>query len=199
MAQGIQKRISKNGVVSYRVQIRQGDGFPPKSKTWPTLQEAKDWQTQEKARRRQGAYFPEQAKTKRTLADLIDRYITIILPTKPKDARNAQRQLQWWKSKLGKYALQTITPDLIAQYRKELAEGTTFRGIRRSPATVNRYLAILSTLMTYAVRETGWISDNPCLRVSKFKESKGRDRILLQDECGRLLEACRKAATSIFC
>lgn len=190
MAQGIQKRISKNGVVSYRVQIRQSDGFPPKSKTWPTLQEAKDWQTQEKARRRQGAYFSEQANRKHTLADLIDRYIAIILPTKPKDARNAKRQLEWWKSKLGKYALQTISPDLIAQYRKELAEGITFRGIRRSPSTVNRYLAILSTVMTYAVRETGWISDNPCLRVSKFQESKGRDRILSPEECTRLIEAC---------
>jgi hypothetical protein len=48
MAQGIQKRISKKNVVSYRVQIRDSDGFPPKSETFPTLQEAKDWQKQEK-------------------------------------------------------------------------------------------------------------------------------------------------------
>ena len=131
--------------------------------------------------------------TKHTLAELIDRYIAIILPTKPKDARNAQRQLEWWKAKLGKYALQTISPDLIAQYRKELAEGTTSKGTRRSPATVNRYLAILSTVMTYAVRETGWISDNPCLRVTKFQESKGRDRVASPDECSRLLEACKNS------
>lgn len=138
VAQGIQKRTSKNSVVSYRVQIRQSDGFPPKSKTFPVLQEAKDWQTQEKARRRQGAYFPEQTKKKHSLADLIDRYIAIILPTKPKDARNAKRQLEWWKSKIGKYALQNISPDLIANYRKELAEGMTYKKTRRSPSTVNR-------------------------------------------------------------
>lgn len=193
MAQGIQKRTSKNGAVSYRVQIRQSDGFPPKSKSFPNLQEAKDWQTQEKARRRQGTYFPEQAIKKHTLAELVDRYIEIILPTKPKDARNAQRQLEWWKTKIGKYALQTISPNLIAGCKKELSEGVTSKGTLRSPSTVNRYLAILSTVMTYAVKETGWITDNPCMRVSKFTESKGRDRVATPDECSRLLEACKKS------
>jgi integrase len=47
--------------------------------------------------------------------------------------------------------------------------------------------------MTYAVRECGWISDNPCLRVAKFQESKGRDRIATPEECNRLLEACEKS------
>jgi nucleoside-diphosphate-sugar epimerase len=45
------------------------------------------------------------------LAELIDRYLATVLPTKPKDARNAQRQLLWWKAKIGKFALQTISND----------------------------------------------------------------------------------------
>jgi integrase len=189
----IQKRRNKNGTHSYRVMIRQSDGFPPASKTFPSFQEAKDWGIQEEAYRRQGCYFPMKDKAKHTLAELVDRYIAIILPTKPKDARNAKRQLEWWKSKLGKHALQTLTPDLIARYRQELLSGLTNKGSKRSPATVNRYLAILSTVMTYAVRECGWISDNPCLRVTKFQESKGRDRVLSKEECDRLLDACLKS------
>lgn len=70
MAQGIQKRISKKNVVSYRVQIRESDGFPPKSQTFPTLQEAKDWQKQEKARRRQGYGPTDQIQGKQTLTNL---------------------------------------------------------------------------------------------------------------------------------
>ena len=101
----IQKRKNKNGTTSYRVMIRQSDGFPPAYKTFPTKQEAKDWAQQEEARRRQGCYFPEQAKPKHTLAELIDRYMAIILPTKPKDVRNVLRQLEWWKARLGKNAL----------------------------------------------------------------------------------------------
>ena len=193
MAQGIQKRTSKKNVVSYRVQIRESDGFPPKSKTFPTLQEAKDWQKQEKARRRQGYGPTDQIKGKQTLADLIDRYITIILPTKPKDARNMKRHLDWWRDKIGKYGLVKISPDLIAQCRQDLAEGTTSKKAKRSHATVNRYLASLSTIMTYGVRECGWITDNPCLRVAKFKEPKGRDRIASCDEFPRLLEECKNS------
>lgn len=188
----IQKRKTKKGT-SYRVMIRQSDGFPPASKTFPTLQEAKDWSKQEEARRRQGSYFPNQQQAKHTLSELIDRYITIILPTKPKNAKDTLRHLAWWKTKLGKYALHAISPNLIAQQRQELAEGITYKGTRRSPATVNRYMAALSCVMTYGIKECGWLTDNPCYRVSKFKESKGRDRIASVDECTRLIEACKQS------
>lgn len=67
----IQKRKKKNGSVSYRVLIRHNDGLPPTSKTFPTLQEAKDWERKEETNRRQGLYFPEQQRKKRTLAELI--------------------------------------------------------------------------------------------------------------------------------
>lgn len=189
----IQKRPQKNGTIRYRVMIRQSDGFPPVSKTFPTKQEAKDWSKQEEARRRQGYGPSDQMKGKQTLADLIDRYTTVILPTKPKDARNMKRHLEWWRDKIGKYGVAKISPDLIAQCRQELAEGTTSKKTKRSPATVNRYLASLSTVMTYGVRECGWIIDNPCLRVAKFNESKGRDRIVSRDEFPRLLEECKNS------
>lgn len=149
MVQGIQKRIHKNKTITYRVQISESDGFPPKSKSFPTLQEAKDWQK--------------------------------------------QRHLDWWRTKIGKYGLTKISSDLIAGCRQELAAGVTSKQTKRTPATVNRYLASLSTVMTYAVRECGWIMDNPCLRVAKFTESKGRDRIASRDECPRLLEECKNS------
>lgn len=189
----IQKRIKKDGTASYRVMIRQSDGFPPASKTLPTKQEAKDWGKQEEARRRQGYDPTDQLRGKQTFADLINRYIAIILPTKPKDARNMRRHLDWWREKLGKYGLARISPDLIAQYRQELAQGTTSKGTKRSLATVNRYLATLSTLMSYGTRECGWISDNPCMRLAKFKEPTGRARIASRDEYLRLLEECKNS------
>jgi len=173
--------------------IRQSDGFPPTCKTFPTKQEAKDWGHQEETRRRQGAYFPEQNRVKHTLGDLIDRYMAIILPTKPKNAVDTARHLLWWKEKLGRYALHTVTPDLIAKQRQELASGYTPKGTLRSPATANRHLAALSCTLTYAVRECGWLGDNPCHRVAKLTESRGRDRVVRSDECTRLLRACAQS------
>jgi len=189
----IQKRKKRDGTYSYRVMIRQSDGFPAAYKTLPTRQEAKDWAQEEEVRRRQGFSSAEQAKQKHTLADLIDRYLTIILPTKSKNARDTKRHLLWWKEKLGKYGVQRITPDLIAQYRQELASGMTYKGTKRSPATVNRYLAALSCVMSYGVGECGWLQNNPCRRVTKFKESSGRDRIASQEECLRILQECRNS------
>jgi integrase len=188
----IQKRKNKDGTFSYRVQIRNNDGHPPQSKTVPTFQEAKDWAVDEEARRRNSVYNPED-REKHSLEELIDRYLTIVLPTKPKNTRAMTRQLVWWKKKLGKYHVKLITPNLIAQCRQELAEGITAKKSKRSPATVNRYLAALSIVMTYGVRECGWLTDNPCSRVTKFKESKGRDRVASQEECLNILESCKQS------
>ncbi len=187
----IQKRKNKNGTISYRIMIRHNDGLPTIYKTLPTLQEAKDWALQEEAKRRQGLYFPEQTNKKRTLAILIDRYIELVLPSKPKNAKDTTRQLLWWKEKIGGYQLNHVTSDLIAQHRKELLDGVTPRGNKRSPSTVNRYLAAISTVLTYGVKECEWLVSNPVFRVHKLKESKGRDRILSPEECKRLLEACK--------
>ncbi|MGZ3633875.1 MAG: tyrosine-type recombinase/integrase [Parachlamydiaceae bacterium] len=127
------------------------------------------------------------------MGELIDRYIAVILPTKPKDARNTKRHLKWWKEQLGKYSVNNITPNLIAEHRKKLLEDVTPKGTKRSPATVNRYLATLSSLMSYAVLECGWLANNPCLRVVKLKESAGRDRIASKEECARILGECRNS------
>lgn len=167
-------------------------------KTFPTLQEAKDWSIQEEAKRRQELYLPEQAKKKHTLTELIDRYIELILPCKPKNARETERHLIWWKGKIGGYQLSHVTADLIAQHRKELLEGLTPKGTKRNPVTVNRYLAALSVALTYGTKECGWISSNPVFKVHKLKESKGRDRVLSPDECRRLLEACTQSSSKFL-
>ena len=73
--------IRKKGK-NWQAIIRKNDGFPDAYKSFPTHQEAIDWAVLEEARRRRALYFPEIAK--HTLGELIDRYILIILPLKPK-------------------------------------------------------------------------------------------------------------------
>ena len=189
----IQKRKNKNGTHSYRVMIRPDDGLPTTYKTFPTFQEAKDWSIQEEARRRQGIYFPEQLKKRHTLSELIDRYVELMIPGKVKSAEDILRHLNWWKTKIGKFTLNHITPDLIAKYRKELLEGRTPQGKLRTSATTNRYMASLSGVLSYGVKECGWIAVNPMLRVSKLKEARGRNRVLTKEECEKLLAACTES------
>ncbi|MEN9343255.1 MAG: hypothetical protein RLZZ453_42 [Chlamydiota bacterium] len=193
----IQKRKNKNGTTSYRVMIRPDDGLPIQYKTFPTNQEAKDWAIQEEAKRRQGLYFPEKSKQKHTLAELIDRYIQDILPS-IKSAEDALRHLNWWKLKLGKFALNHVSSDLISKHRRELLDEILTKGKKRTEATVNRYLASLSAVLSHGVKECEWISSNPMSRVKKLKEAEGRSRTLSSDECSRLLDACAKSSNSLL-
>lgn len=190
--------IRKKGK-KWQIAILKKDGFLPVYKSgFYTKQEAKDWAANEEARRQQANYSPEQASQKHTLATTIDRYVELILPSKPKSAKDTLRHLTWWKEKIRGYALARVSPELIAQYRKELSEGLNPKGTKRSSATVNRYMASLSTVFTYAVKECGWIQTNPMLRVYKLKEARGRDRILSKDECNQLLASCAKSRNKLL-
>ena len=70
----------------------------------------------------------------------------------------------------------------------------TVRGRLRSPATVNRYMAALSSAYSVAVSEWQWVDENPVVKLGKLKEAKGRERLLTEEELDRLLEATKQSA-----
>jgi integrase len=94
------------------------------------------------------------------------------------------RQLRWWKTRLGHYALADTTPALIAEYRDRLKRG-------RAGATAVRYLAVLSYAFTVAIREWQWCAGNPVLKITKLREPRGRVRFLSDQERHQLLGACQ--------
>lgn len=188
----IQERTSKDGKTTYRVQVRL-KGYPSQTATFARKTDARRWAQQIETAIREGRHFKTAEAKKRTLAELIDRYIEQVLPSKPKSFDKQQAQLLWWKEKLGAYALADITPALVAEYRDLLLGEVTCRGKKRSNSTVVRYLAALSHAFTVAMREWGWIEDSPLRKVSKPKEPGGRFRFLDTDERTRLLEACKES------
>ena len=66
---------------SYRVQVRI-KGHPAQTKTFPRKTDAKKWATQTEAAIREGRHFKTVEAQKHTFADLADRYIRDVLPTK---------------------------------------------------------------------------------------------------------------------
>lgn len=80
----------------------------------------------------------------------------------------------------------------------------------RTPATANRYMAVLSHCMTYAKKDLKWVESNPCLDVSKGKESRGVVRFLSNDDLDsagkviaegertRLLKACKASSCKLL-
>ncbi|WP_298628409.1 site-specific integrase [uncultured Legionella sp.] len=188
----IEKRISKEGKLSYRVKVRL-KGFPAQQATFERLTDARRWAQQTEAAIREGRHFKTTEAKRRTLGELIDRYIKDILPTKPKNSKNRTLHLNWWKEELGKYSLAEISPALIAEKRDKLANGITRRHIKRSPSTVVRYMAALSHALTIAVKEWGWLDDSPIRKVTKPKEPRGRVRFLSDEERSRFLDECKNS------
>ena len=188
----IRKRTNKDGSNSFRVDVRL-KGFPPQRATFSRLTDARKWGQQTEAAIRENRYFKTAESRKHTFADLVDRYIKDVIPTKPDWAKAQESQLNWWKDKLGDYVLGDITPARIIECRDELLNGNTKRGRQREPATVVRYLSALSHAFTIAVNEWGWLDDNPMRKVKKPKESRGRVRFLSDDEIvgGKLIEGER--------
>jgi len=188
----IQTRTNDGGKTSYRARIRL-KGFPTETATFDRLTDARRWAQQTEAAIKEGRYFKTTEAKRHTLADLVERYSREYLPAKADGASQAY-QLAWWSEQIGHHTLADVTPALVAEYRDKLAGGITRRHKRRSPATVNRYLAALSHAFTVAMKEWGWIDDNPMRKVSKPREPRGRVRFLSDDERARLLEACRNSA-----
>ena len=182
----IEKRKNDDGTTSYRVKIRL-KGYPPESATFGRLTDAKEWIQKTEADIKAGRHFG--ISKRHTLNELIDSYEKSTEHKALKSAKDMH-----------------ITPSLVAQSRDALMnEFVTVprRGIdgvvtrvptekKRSGATTNRFLAAISTVCGYGVKELGWLERNPVERVTKPKENKGRVRYLDDAELPRFLTACKK-------
>ncbi len=190
----IEKRVDKDGKASIRVKIRV-KGHPPISATFARKTDAKRWAQKTEAAIREGQYFGTTESKKRSVTDMIDRYLRDVLPTRRSDKANVKRHLEWWKEQLGHYRLCDLRPPLIAEHRDKLlsdpAPKAKNQSKKRQPGTVVRYMTSLSVVMSYAVKEWGWMDENPMFKVRKPSEPRGRVRHLSDDEHQRLLEACR--------
>jgi len=183
----IEKRSTQDGKTSYRVKIRM-KGEKPVTATFDKLTDAKTWISQTETEIKQGRYFQKAEGKKHTLGELITEYLPTI--ENKKDYSNAKRHLEWWKARIGDKYIADVTPALISTVKSELANGMTPQGKKRSPATVNRYLISISSVLSKAAGEQGYIEVNPMSRVKKLDEPEGRIRFLSEQERDALLDAC---------
>ena len=177
----------KNGQASYRVQVRR-KGSSPQSASFQTLAEAQKWAKIREGAVLEGRHFPSTVAKRHTVSDLIDRYISDVLPSKrTSTVYNQSYQLRWWKAQHGHYVLADVTPALLIAYRDKRVRNMAKRP---SGVTVKRWLAALSHCCTMAVQEWQWCDENPVLKITKPRERRGRVHYLSDEERHQLLEAC---------
>ena len=191
----IQERKSSDGSVSYRVQVRKR-GYPTQTATFKRKTDAKKWAGSVESAIEERRYRNVAQAKRHTVGELIQKYVADYLPRKPRSEVVQRQQLRWWQDRIGSLTLADLTPDVIAEHRDKLAKSETRTGSPYSPASVNRYLAALSHVLTIGVKELRWLPDNPMLDVSKLKEPRGRDRYLSEEERASLLKACGESDSS---
>jgi len=178
----------KNGEESFHATIRL-QGIIER-RTWRTKSLAKDWIQKTEAAIKDGRYKIQTTAKKKRISDLIERFIAQ-LPQNHKYFHQKLQLLSRWKLELGHLSISDLSPSHIASVREKLLHEATLKKRLRTPSTVNRYLAAFSRVLSIAVKEWGWLEDNPMKRVAKEKENKGRTRFLAPEEKDRLLSACK--------
>lgn len=197
----IRTLIKKNGKKTYHAEIRI-KGYEPMRATFDRLTDAKTWIAKYESDMKLGKKIKKSESSHHTLAELIDRYIEYELPQRKSDQAKFRMQLIWWKNKIGKCMLSDITPSLLSKYKDILANEPSPKPkngkTTRSGATVNRYMACLSIVLTKAVKEWEWLDENPMFKVSKKQETRGRVRYLSENEKTRLLNECAKISQELY-
>ena len=193
----LDRKIGK-ATTKYRAEISR-KGFARKSKTGFTTEAAAErWIKDNEA----AAVLTKVGSGKR-LKQLIDEFGSL-----GHCAYASAYQLDFWREQLGSKRVRDITRGEINEAKLSLqtrpamhsSPGTVkATGRKLSPASVNRYLAALSKVFSFAL-DQGIIEAHPMKggKVSKLKEGGGGTRILNGDEEVRLYAAARTSAWDLM-
>lgn len=155
----IEKRTcKKTGTVHYRARLRLRAGGDVSS-THKLMTDARDWEARTRTSIKGGHRATKAEAQRHTVNEMVDRYLGVLLSLRLKDERNRRRHIEWWRDELQGVRLSELTPARIASARDRLQAapipaqaGQDSRAPRlRQPATVVRYLAALSHMLTISL------------------------------------------------
>ena len=164
--------------------------------SFSTKTAARDFYEKAKQEQKAGRFFPERYQHGGyELAEaVIDRYL-LTIATKKLTTQLAERFFaKWWKDYFCGKRLNTITVMALEEARQSLLETVVLEAKEKgdtntymTPQRVNRYVAWLRHLLNVVVRE-GKLASNPVLKLTMYKEPKGKTRFLSMEDETRLLE-----------
>ena len=185
------RKINAVNGTKWRVQVRR-KGYDQQSAYFDRKTDAEAWARDIESKIDSGRVLTGSEAKRHDVAELIDRYCLDILPRK-KSAKDQKQQLSVWRKLLGDLKLSELSTDRLIKARQKIAEHSGRTSGKVTSATVNRYWAALNHVLEIAVREYGWIEQNPMKRVKKLKEPQGRVRHLDDRERVALLSACTQS------
>ncbi|KVF71611.1 integrase [Burkholderia sp. FL-7-2-10-S1-D7] len=156
-------------------------GYPATSKKFATKIEALAWGRMIESEMDRGLFASRDDAERTTLADLLDRYIRDISPTKRSGGSDKGRAQKVMKQ-LGAYKLTALTSTHLVGYRD-----TRLKEV--SPQTVVHELNLVNRVLTLATREWGIVLPRGVPKVVKPRKPQGRDRRLHPNEIQAIIDA----------
>ncbi|MDR0934112.1 MAG: site-specific integrase [Burkholderiaceae bacterium] len=148
-----------------------------KTATFPTRAEAIAWATREEADILAGkrGSLPDK-----TFGELLERYAGTVSVKKRGAAWERSRIAALCRDDLAKLSVREIGPRHFASWRDEKLK-------QLSPASVNRYMNILSHVCRIAINEWQWLKEDPMRGVARPPPTRPRDRRISLGEIRRLI------------
>lgn len=175
----------------YHVQVRRA-GYPAITKSFALLSDAKEWATLQERQADRGELGPARKELGRiTLADLITRYLTEVMPRKRHGETDTFALNLVLRHKVAKKRLSDLTAADFSAYSDERLKDV-------SPATLKRQLTPLKHMFRHAHDE--WdipLRDNPLAKLKFPGADKRRERRLQGNELKMLLHAGRKTRNKL--
>lgn len=166
----------------YQVQIRR-KGYPNVSRMFDTKRDAEGWARQQESEMDRAVFVDRSEAERTTLADLLQRYLREVTPTKKSAVTEQGRIERLLKQEaLCKYRLSALTPQLLAEFRDR-------RCSEVSGSSTNRDLSIISHTINTAIREWSIPLTNPVSLIRKPKENASRERRFQPGELDRLMQS----------
>ena len=169
---------NRGGKWQARVQIK---GHAALSKTFINKIDAERWAKQVEVEMQKGSYTNLVLAERTTFAEIIERYVTEVLPTMRGGTADVIRLKALARRPIGKLSMVSLTPQKIAQHRDERLKEI-------APATVIRELSYFSSIISYARKEWGININNPVALVARPRNPQGRSRLLDDAETSALFE-----------
>jgi len=176
------QKVKRRSDYAYRVLIRQA-GMKSVTKTFNTKRLANKFVNSiEGDRNKLLAYT--QSKSRTLLSLVIDKYLSNEYKgTRPNEYK---QKLNFWIDAIGNQPIIDITNTDIIE-----ALGTLPGHFKN--ATINRYIAAISVVFSYACREYG-LQVNPIRKIPSLPENNERTRFLSEAERTSLFKACRASS-----
>ena len=154
-------------------------GHPTIAKTFLTRQDAEKWARSLEIEIDRGTYINKSYAEKTQFKEILQKYLNDVAPQMRSADSQAIRVRKLMKHPIAEVNMAQLSPKHIADYRDERLKVN-------KPNTVIRELAILSSIINHARREWALNITNPVTMIKKPSSSQGRDRILNDEEFGRL-------------